>query len=301
MGNIIGAKNPTGKVNAELALQEFLSGDEYIVDTVSHDGKHLAIAVWKYTKRRGLPWDEKAILTSQNELLPPSGEIQDELVNYVFAVLDAVGLRYGPCHTEVMYTPRGPILVEVNARMHGLQGPRLIELATGTSKATYTADAIIGEGCLFKKLYEPASGRFLYPLEKHCVQLVLCSGVEGTLKTSIKETIANMGLPSVIEILPAVEHGGFINKTRDLATSPGNVLMVHESMEQIERDVAEIRRFEEDGLLYIVAEPANIADIAPRRREYSDAEHDMEARERLGSHGFSMDKAEEIWADMNQK
>merc|ERR1711988_540250 len=92
--------------------------------------------------------------------------------------------------------------------------------------------------------------------EKHCVQLVLCSSVEGTLKTSIKETIAKMDLPSVIEILPAVEHGGFINKTRDLATSPGNVLMVHESMEQIKRDMARIRSCEEDGSLYVVAEPA---------------------------------------------
>jgi len=293
-------KNPTGKINSELALQEFLSGDEYIVDTVSHEGKHLAVAIWKYTKRRGLPWDDKAILSSQNELLPASGEIQDKLVNYVFAVLDAVGLRYGPCHTEIMYTPRGPILVEVNARMHGLQGPRLIELATGTSKAAHTADVIIGAGSLFKKLHEPAPDRYLYPLQKQCVQLVLCSGVEGTLKTSIKDIIAKLCLPSVIEILPAVEEGGFINKTRDLATSPGNVLMVHESMEQIALDVARIRCCEEDGSLYEVAEQIDLANIGARRRAYSDAENNLEARERLGSHGYSMDKVEEVWAEMNQ-
>merc|ERR1712157_367768 len=147
-------------------------------------------------------------------LLPPSGEVQDKLVDYVFKVLDAVGLQHGPCHTEVMLTPRGPVLVEVNARMHGLQGSQLIELSTGTSKATFTADAIIGEGHLFKKLYEPVPSRYLYPVVKHCVQLVLCSGVEGTLMNSIQNTIANVGLPSVIEILPALEQGGLINKTR---------------------------------------------------------------------------------------
>merc|ERR1712019_317423 len=147
--------------------------------------------------------------------------------------------------------------------------------------------------------YEPASGRFLYPLEKHCVQLVLCSSVEGTLKTSIKETIANMGLPSVIEILPAVERGGFINKTRDLATSPGNVLMVHESMEQIASDVAKIRRFEEDGSLYIVTEPASRAGIATRRRAYSDAENDLKAMERPASQGYVVDQAGDGWTDMN--
>jgi len=169
--------------------------------------------------------------------------------------------------------------------------------SVGVARKKYV---IIGAGSLFKKLHEPAPDRYLYPLQKQCVQLVLCSGVEGTLKTSIKDIIAKLCLPSVIEILPAVEEGGFINKTRDLATSPGNVLMVHESMEQIAFDTARIRCCEEDGSLYEVAEQIDLANIGARRRAYSDAENNLEARERLGSHGYSMDKVEEVWAEMNQ-
>merc|ERR1711896_119497 len=116
-------------------------------------------------------------MVQQSELLEPVGAEQDALVDYVFNVLDAVGLQHGPCHTEVMFTKRGPILVEVNARMHGLQGPRLIEACTGTSKATYAADVMVGGGDLFKRLYRGGdiSNRYLYPLNRHCILTMLLS------------------------------------------------------------------------------------------------------------------------------
>lgn len=38
---------------------------------------------------------------------------------YVYAQVSAPGL----CHSEVVVTSRGPILVEINCRLHGLQGP----------------------------------------------------------------------------------------------------------------------------------------------------------------------------------
>merc|ERR1719433_2518182 len=138
--------NPNGLCNDTLALQEFLDGVEYIVDTVSHASRHLCVAIWVYTKRKGVEWAPHAIVSEGNRLLPASGEVQDRLVEYVFQVLTAVGLQNGPCHTEVILTSRGPILVEVNARLHGLQGPHLIGLATGTSKAVYAVDALVDGG-----------------------------------------------------------------------------------------------------------------------------------------------------------
>ena len=37
-------------------------------------------------------------------------------------MLDALGVTDGAMHTEVMSTPRGPVLVEVNCRLHGGEG-----------------------------------------------------------------------------------------------------------------------------------------------------------------------------------
>jgi biotin carboxylase len=251
--DIIGKLNPNGVVNDEIALQEFLDGDEYIVDSVSYEGKHLCVAIWVYSKIKGLPWNATAIMNQQNKLLPPSGEKQDQLVDYVFRVLDAVGIRYGACHTEVMITKRGPILVEVNNRMHGLQGPRLIELATGTSKATYLADVLAGNGELFRKHYVASPDRYLYPMHMHCIQLVLISPICGYLKCPIQDVLTNMQLSSVVEICPALQKGQYLRQTCDLNSPPGFVLLVHESLQQIESDTKRIRAAEERGDLYITS------------------------------------------------
>jgi len=251
--HIIGNRSSTGALNSQLALQEFLSGDEYIVDTVSHEGKHLCIGIWVYKKLHGLPWAAHAIMPQQNMLLPPTGSKQDELTSYVFQVLDAVGLKNGPCHTEIMFTERGPILVEVNARMHGLQGPRLLEECTGISKATYTTDALVFNGELFQSLYREADqGRYLYPVHKHCVNLCLISPVSGILQISLMSELEKMNLASAFQIIPAVQKGGRLAQTKDLPTLAGTVLLVHESMEQIEQDIKRIRDAEASLALYPV-------------------------------------------------
>lgn len=248
--HIIGNRSSTGALNSQLALQEFLAGDEYIVDTISHNGKHICVAMWVYTKVRGLPWNPHAIMNLKSELLEASGAEQDVLADYVFKVLDAVGLQHGPCHTEVMFTKRGPILVEVNARMHGLQGPRLIEMCTGTSKARYTADVLLEGGKMFDKAYQPGPSRYLYPLINNSMLVSLISPVEGYLEVSLKEEILAMNLASVVEVLPCVEKGQYLQQTKDLPTLAGTVLMVHESKEQIENDIKQIRKAEANLALY---------------------------------------------------
>merc|ERR1711957_115073 len=148
----------------------------------------------------------------------------------------------------------GPILVEVNNRMHGLQGPRLIELATGTSKATYLADVLVGDAELFHGLYAPPPQRYLYPVQKQCVQLNLISSREGYLVKPIQDAVNELNLSSVVEVCPAVQKGGYIHQTCDLPSSAGGVLMVHESMEIIEADIARIREAEKSGKFYVISE-----------------------------------------------
>merc|ERR1712176_1139326 len=152
-----------------------MGGEEYIVDCISHKGKHICVAIWYQGKRRDLPWNPTSIITTYNELLEPKGKEQDALVDYTFKMLDAVGFKNGISHNELMFTERGPILIEINARMHGVQAPGLVEMATGTNLADYACDIFVGECRKFKKLYKPPPAeRFLYPVQKQCFQLVLC-------------------------------------------------------------------------------------------------------------------------------
>jgi hypothetical protein len=177
--------------------------------------------------------------------------------------------------------------------MHGLQGPRLIELATGTSKATYLADVLAGGGELFQKRYVAVPDRYLYPMHKQCVQLILISPVEGYLKRSIQKVISAMELPSVIEICPAVQKGQPLRRTSDLPTSAGGVLMVHESMEQIEEDIRRIRKAEENGELYEVSQEP-LPDSPKFTFTHQSPSDSMKSSPRLQS----VEKAGEIWATL---
>lgn len=56
-------------------------------------------------------------------MLPVSDKaVIDVLVPYARGVLDALGIRHGPSHGEVMLTKTGPCLVEMNCRTHGGDG-----------------------------------------------------------------------------------------------------------------------------------------------------------------------------------
>jgi len=254
----------TGVKIEQLALQEFLNGTEYIVDTVTLDGQHLCCAVWRYDKRKGVPWNPKAIVTQYQEILASDSDECEALVSYVFQVLDAVGLRHGPCHTEVMLTKRGPILVEVNARMHGVQGPLLIEKATGTGLASYVADAMMngwqGDGGFLKAHLQAGStsakGRWMYQRNKCATIVMLVSHAEGYLEEDVAKLILSLKLPSLTDsndVFPSLKKGGLLRQTVDLATMAGYVILLHSSPEQITKDIATIRTAEEAGL-YAVTE-----------------------------------------------
>ncbi len=50
-GNIIGKVNGLGLVNSCVLVQEYLEGQEYVVDIVSRDGEHKVVALWAYDRR----------------------------------------------------------------------------------------------------------------------------------------------------------------------------------------------------------------------------------------------------------
>jgi len=250
---IVGKTNPKGGVNDTVALQEFLAGEEYIVDTVSKNGQHLCVSIWSQGKRKDLPWNPTGIITTENRLLQPTGTLQDVLVDYVFRVLDALDYKHGPCHTEVMFTARGPILIEVNCRMHGVQGPLAMELATGTNKADHSLDIFVDGAVNFEKLYatkpshySPHPHRYLYPVVKHSAQLVLCSPFTGSLTKGVKEAITDLQLPSVVEVISRYGKSDRVMQSSDLQTSPGTVLMVNESEQQLVEDIRRLREAEAD-------------------------------------------------------
>lgn len=108
-----------------MLIQEYLDGIEYVVDSQSSGGKNVLAAVWEYSKKKEAKTG--SITYEYTKLLPAKGEIQDQIVSYVWKCLEALGIRYGPSHAEVFMTSSGPCLVEVGNRLHGSWGPKMAE------------------------------------------------------------------------------------------------------------------------------------------------------------------------------
>jgi len=82
-----GKVNVNGELNDCLLAQEFLDGIEYIVDCVSNGaGKHVLCGIWQYKKLYEPA--SKSITYEYAGMLESQGEIQDQLVPYMFSVLD---------------------------------------------------------------------------------------------------------------------------------------------------------------------------------------------------------------------
>jgi len=98
----------------DMFMMPYITGDEYVVDTVSFNGKHKLVSVWKYAKANGF-WREKIVLLDCNG----NEELIQQLYDYTNNMLNMVNYVTGACHVEIIIENNVPKLVEANFRIHG--------------------------------------------------------------------------------------------------------------------------------------------------------------------------------------
>ncbi|WP_409235207.1 ATP-grasp domain-containing protein [Streptomyces sp. PA5.6] len=108
-------------------VEEYLRGPEYSVETLSQDGVHRVVGITE--KVLGPPPLFVEVGHVHPAPLPP--ERAQDIAELAVRFLTVCGYRFGPAHTEVIWTERGPRIVESQARLGGDRIPRLVELAGG--------------------------------------------------------------------------------------------------------------------------------------------------------------------------
>ena len=141
--NQLGSVNRLGLTNSKLVVQEFLQGVEFAVDTASFSGSHSVANICRYNKVYNGPF--MAIYDTM-EWMPADFAEGPVLKHYAFQVLDAVGMRYGTSHIEIMMTNEGPRLIEIGARPHGGGHPQFCRHATGDSQVDRIARCFVDNG-----------------------------------------------------------------------------------------------------------------------------------------------------------
>lgn len=221
----LNSKNIINISNNGLLLQEFINGTEYVVDTVSSDGNHVLTDLMKYTKKiskQGHSIYQSADFLQLNE------DWTKPLVEYAFSVLDAVGMKYGAAHIELMVDKDGPVLVEINSRLAGFTlSPDFIRETYGHNQVEMATLAYISTERFLKRASELNMN-----LNKYSSITILTSENEGYL------TKINLnGLKKFHSFIHADFHfqiGDFISEPKSLIESVAYIFLQDDNDKYVE-------------------------------------------------------------------
>ena len=220
----------------EILLQEFAHGTEYIVNTMSREGKHFITDVWRYDK---VPVGNKGNAYNFAALVRHPNETEKSLLSYTVKVLDALGFRYGPSHTELMLTPKGPRLIETAARpMGGFFPADLMRRIFGYDHASLTLDALLDQKAFDEfaiKPYAPNTSALLkivisqsrYPVQALYYEAIVCEA------PVVKRWEFNL-----------VKRSGEVVETVDLESAVGEIFIADDRAEVVWLAYEAMRRLE---------------------------------------------------------
>jgi biotin carboxylase len=118
-------------------------GSEYSVESFSEGGEHVPISITKKYK-------EPVTSIELGHVVPAELPADDraKIVAFTSAVLNAIGVDFGPTHTEIVLTTAGPRLIETHVRMGGDEIADLVHGATGVDMVDCQVRQCLGERVL---------------------------------------------------------------------------------------------------------------------------------------------------------
>ncbi|WP_263144164.1 ATP-grasp domain-containing protein [Pseudomonas sp. RIT-PI-AD] len=230
---ILGATNLMMRANSAVLLQDYLEGDEYVINSVSHAGRHWISDVWKC--RKTLSADGRKIYDYE-DLQPADAAELPALLDYAEGVLDALGIAYGPAHTELILTAAGPRLLETGARLSGLANPDALQAATGNDQVALTCACYLDPPRL-----EATPRRYRVLRQARCLNLIAHRG------GAFPRAAVSARLESLESFQSArfrLAEGAAGVPTVDLNSSPGAVFLVHPDPTRIAADYRAYRDWE---------------------------------------------------------
>ncbi|MCA3395395.1 MAG: ATP-grasp domain-containing protein [Roseomonas sp.] len=226
---IIGKINAMGSRNSEALVQERVEGRQFTANTVSHDGRHYLVELWSYETVRVAG----AGSLCDHEMLLDGGDAEVlTIAPYVFGVLDALHIRYGPAHVELFLDRKGPVLIEIGARMQGSMSRTARQAALGHDHVMLTA-LCLADPSLFTEYVRTNTP---YRRRRHAVIVSILSDRSGRVLGHSGLSRVRTALTSFSDAFAFPCAGEELAVSRDLATTAGIVYLVHEDRALVESD-----------------------------------------------------------------
>jgi biotin carboxylase len=219
----------SGNKNETVVIQEQAIGTEYAVGTMSAAGKHYLVHLIKYNKTSG--GDRKTVY-DHVEFVPYDKNILGDLFEYTQKSLDALGVRWGATHTEIMLTKNGPRLIESSARMIGGPVVGFARAATGSSQADKLVEIYVDGDVLQKE----------YVFKKTVVPVFLKAVNQGTV-ANIEVFNEASDLSTLLYKYVWIKNGQSVPQTIDYLTAIG-IIALSGDRDAIFQDYIKIRAIE---------------------------------------------------------
>jgi len=264
--------NALGNFNHGLLIQQHLAG-RALAGALSACPGGPGRPTWQYTvntvsapRPDGTPvhyvtdaWlDRRCELSSGHSvydlqiLLAGDDPVTELIGRYALTVLDALKIRGGAAHVELMLVPatepdrfsvrdgRGgwltPMPIEAGARLGGMISPSAMRAALGASQVT-----ILAESLAAPRLFARRVAKGPYRQLAAAAQLDLIAPHAAKLDGGVLDKI--LSLPTVAAATEGLQPNARVGKTMDLFDSPGKLDLVGEA-DQVAADCAAIREAE---------------------------------------------------------
>jgi dapdiamide synthase len=231
----IGNFNVVGEIKDEYVIQEYLEGRHFVVNTVSVEGQHFVTDIWHDVNH----YEETWLIDEYSDFIRRDAPEFSVLTEYVGDALDALQIRNGAAHTEVMLTRNGPRLIEAGARLAGGIDFSVVEECQGYSQISVLADSLIAPHLFPERIKSCEAApslfaRFIY----------MSSNLPGRLANHL-DLDSFLEIPSLMSIKLTIAPQGQLEETKYALGHPGYAMLLADSREALEQDYASFRLIEQ--------------------------------------------------------
>ena len=231
----------SGEYSGEVIIQEYIDGTEYVVDTVSCRGEHRTVFAMQYEKQLT---EESRKIYDTDTYIDSGDEKYRYLSDYIFQALDAIGVTYGPVHSEIMVDENGPVLIEVNCRPAGASVKRSYQdRILGCHETREALDAYLYPESFSDKIKK--FGKYGHLICPAMVKNVIIPKKIFVKHLRFQETAAQ--LASFVYMLTEGENRIY-EKTIDLGNVGGLIYLANEDADQLKKDCDYLKDLEKNHL-----------------------------------------------------
>ena len=235
-----------GRPIKSVLVQERITGTEYIVNTISCNGKHALNSILRYAKVKTA---EGRYIYDYAETISYPEQGHTGLVEYAFRVADAIGFKYGTIHGEYMIDDKGPVLIEVNCRPMGCTlTDEYLDSIFGQHESDSMLDSYLDPEGFALKMKRP-----YHPIRKGIFKLIMVPEdmeVEDhpiwLIAKQLRSTYRIVANDVTIPV--------YYQKTRDLETNGGIIFLVHDDENIVKADLMILRETEKKFFSFLLSD-----------------------------------------------